>query len=688
MRHSLLTLDANAPRGFDHISELLPGHVAGGTFALWSENPAAGEAAVRPFEARVPVLLVTPDRGRPGLEHVSFSTYRLNLPEALREEAAGCCLTILDLIRAVADADDRGQSLAIDLARAAEDRRRLSQEFVAARTNLLQELAERRSAEQALRESEERYRMILDSVSDAILIHDPDTGAIIHVNRRMCELYRCTPNEAVDFSFGDMSANVPPYTQAEAITRMRLAAKGVPQMFEWLARDRLGHQFWADVAMRRADISGHPRVIVTVRDITGRKAEDESRRRMASQMQHTQRLESLGVLAGAIAHDFNDLLTVILGNLDLAMANLAKDASIRSYLQELDRAARQAADHCRQMIAYAGKGRFVIQKLDLNQLMQEMIYMLEVSVSKKSQLHYNFATDLPSIQADATQMRQVILNLVVNASEAIGERSGDVTIATGVMNCDRAYLANCLLGDEREPGVYVFLEVTDTGCGMEPAVLERVFDPFFSTKFAGRGLGLATVLGIVRGHAGVIRVTSEPNRGTSIQVLLPTLDPADSPGVDHGAPDAESSFWRGSGTILVVDDEEPVRTLTRHMLERMGFRVLLAGDGREAVQMFRDVEATGERIVCVLLDLTMPKMDGEETFRELYRVRKDVTVVLVSGYSEQELAERFAGIGLAGFLQKPYRLATLQHRLVALLRKDDADAATGGDSVSHAPAAC
>ena len=612
-------------------------------------------------------MLVSPSQKKPGLEHISFSTYRLNIPGAIRDEAGPFASSILDLMRTVADADDRGQSLAIDLARAAEDRRRLSQEFAAARGNLLQELAERRAAERALRESESRYRMILDSVSDAVFIHDSDTGAILQVNRRMCELYKCKPEEAINLSVGDMSANVPPYTQAEAIARMRLAAKGAPQVFEWHARDLQGNLFWIDVAMHRVDIDGRPRVIVTVRDISGRKTEEETKRHTFTQVQHTQRLESLGLLAGAIAHDFNNLLTSVLGNVDMASAYLAPAAPCRPYLQEIDHAARQAANLCGQLLAYAGKGIFAIQKLHLSLLVQEMVYMLEVSVSKKSVLRYNLAPHLPHVQADAAQMRQVILNLVVNASEAIAERSGYVAITTGVMHCDNACLADCLLGDTRKAGIYVFLEVADTGYGMDPATLDRIFEPFFSTKPDGRGLGLAAVLGIVRVHDGAIRVSSEPGKGTAVRVLLPALPATAADTGKEETPEETIPSWRGSGTVLVVDDEESMRDLARPILERMGFRVVLAGDGSEAVQVFRDMEAAGERIACVLLDLTMPHMDGEEAFRKLRRMRKDVTVVLASGYSEPAMAERFAGIGMDGFLQKPYRLASLQRKMADLL---------------------
>ncbi|MBE7560041.1 response regulator [bacterium] len=245
------------------------------------------------------------------------------------------------------------------------------------------------------------------------------------------------------------------------------------------------------------------------------------------------------------------------------------------------------------------------------------------------------------------------MNLIINASEAIGEASGVIVISTGAVECDRAYLAGSYIDEDLPPGLYVYLEVADTGCGMTPETLARVFDPFFSTKFTGRGLGLAAVLGIVRGHRGAIKVYSEPGRGTTFKVLFPASSrPVQNDAVRQPA----AARWRGVGLILVVDDEETVRTLARRMLERLGFTVLVASDGQEGVEIFRQ---HADEVRAVLLDMTMPHMDGEEAFRELRRIRPDVRVVLSSGYNEQDATNRFAGKGLAGFIQKPYCLEDL-----------------------------
>ena len=287
--------------------------------------------------------------------------------------------------------------------------------------------------------------------------------------------------------------------------------------------------------------------------------------------------------------------------------------------------------------------------------------MLEVSVSKKAILRYHFAAQLPPVEVDITQIQQILMNLVINASEAIGEKSGVISISTGAMKCDQDYLADTWLKQKLPEGIYVYIEVADTGCGMTSKTLECIFDPFFTTKFTGRGLGLAAVLGIVRGHKGTLKIYSEPGHGSTFKVLLPAAK-GEAPNLVISDP--AKKLWHGTGTILLVDDEETIRVLSKQMLERLGFRVLTAADGCEALTIFR---AQQQEIVAILLDLTMPHMDGEETFRELQRIKTEVPVIMSSGYNEQDIAQRFDGKGLAGFIQKPYRMAMLSQTLRATL---------------------
>jgi CheY-like chemotaxis protein len=307
------------------------------------------------------------------------------------------------------------------------------------------------------------------------------------------------------------------------------------------------------------------------------------------------------------------------------------------------------------MLAYSGKGKFVTENINLNQLLEEMLHMLEVSISKKAILRLNLTSPLPAVEADITQMRQIIMNLVINASEAIGDKSGVIAITTGYMDCGRDYLKDVWLDENLSDGLYVYLEIADTGCGMDKKTLAKIFDPFFTTKFTGRGLGMAAVLGIVRGHKGAIKIYSEPDKGTSFKILLPVSDrPAEIFNNESLKDD-----WRGEGTVLLVDDEETVRGIGTEMLKELGFTPLTANDGREAIEIFKNTPD----IAFVILDLTMPHMDGEQCFRELKQLKPDVKVIMSSGYNEQEVTQKFIGKGLAGFIQKPYKLSVFREAI-------------------------
>ena len=388
------------------------------------------------------------------------------------------------------------------------------------------------------------------------------------------------------------------------------------------------------------------------RDVSAMKSAAEERLQLERQLLHAQKLESLGVLAGGIAHDFNNILTAIIGNAEMALMKLNPESPVLENLARIEKAAARAADLARQMLAYSGKGRFVIEAIDLNRLVEEMGHMLEVSISKKAVTRYNLTRPLPAVNVDATQIRQIIMNLVINASEAIGDQSGVIAITTGWLEFDEACLHEFWLTDPIPAGLYVSLEIADSGCGMDKETLERIFDPFFTTKFTGRGLGMAAVLGIVRGHKGAIKVSSELGRGSSFKVLLPAGEkPAE---LFDGKAAVDS--WQGSGTALLVDDEETVRAIGVEMLKELGFDVITARDGREAVELFK----TGKEFRVVILDLTMPHVDGEQCFRELRRLHPDVKVIISSGFSEHEVTQKFVGKGLAGFVQKPYKLSTLR----------------------------
>jgi len=400
------------------------------------------------------------------------------------------------------------------------------------------------------------------------------------------------------------------------------------------------------------------RLVGVLQNITERRRAEEERRSLEAQVQQAQKLESLGVLAGGIAHDFNNLLMAILGNADMALGQLSEVSPVRPFLEEIETASRRAADLCKQMLAYSGRGRFDVKPINVDEIVEEMAYLLKTSIGKKVALNLHLEGSLPSVKADAAQMQQVVMNLITNASEAVGKESGAITITTGVMDCDHAYLGKSYLHEDQPEGMYVYVEVADKGCGMHDETLAKIFDPFYTTKFTGRGLGLAAVLGIIRSDNGAIMVDSEPGQGTTFRVLLPPIAEPAEPSIDQRATQAEQ--WRGSGTILLVDDEKPVRAIARRMLEKAGFDVLTAEDGQQAVEIYRE---NVDKVACVLLDFAMPHMDGEETFQKLRSVRDDVRVILSSGYSEEEVAGRFAKKRIDGFIQKPYRFATLNAKL-------------------------
>jgi len=440
-------------------------------------------------------------------------------------------------------------------------------------------------------------------------------------------------------------------------------ADGVTRRAESSFTSSFGRQVVFDCYLSRFEVNGRAYLLFVATDITLKKKQEETNRRLEAQMLHVQKLESLGVLAGGIAHDFNNILMAVLGNADLALARLAPESPARDNLQNIEQAARRAADLARQMLAYSGKGRFVIESLNLTAVVEEMTHMLEVSISKKAVMRFNFSPGLPSIEADATQIRQVLMNLVINASEAIGEQSGVIAINTGAMDCDSAYLSETWIDDRLPEGLYVYVEVADTGCGIEKEQIRKIFDPFFTTKFTGRGLGMAAVLGIVRGHKGAIKVYSEPGKGTIFKLLLPASQRAAN---RHASSQSAGPAWRGTGTVLLVDDEETLRALGKDMLQELGFTVLTAADGREALEIYRQ---NRDAIRCVILDLTMPHLDGEQAFRELRRIKPDVRVLMSSGYNEQEVTQKFVGKGLAGFLQKPYNLSEIGRKIQEILEE-------------------
>jgi PAS domain S-box-containing protein len=507
--------------------------------------------------------------------------------------------------------------------------------------------AGQRSPEE-LTDSEALWRSLIESHPDQVLIFDRD-GTIRFANRIM-------PGFREEDLIGrdGLEFVLPEHRERARAVLHQVWDAGVPADFEVPAYTLKGAVGWFYLRLAAIRREGKTvGLVASSRDISERKRAEQERAALDLKLQQKQKLESLGVLAGGIAHDFNNLLTGILGNANLARLEAPPGSVVTPYLDQIEHVCLRAADLCRQMLAYAGKGRFVLEHLDLNRLISDMMHLLQASIAKSAVLKPELGATLPAVRADASQLRQVVMNLVLNASEAIGGKSGVICLTTGVVRVGRDYIRNALLDPDFPEGEYVFLEVSDNGPGMAEEVKAKVFDPFFTTKFTGRGLGLAAVQGIVRVHKGAIKVYSEPGRGTTFKVLLPRVD---APPEEVPAAERVPADWRGEGTLLIADDEDTVRAVAARALEAAGFRVVVATNGREAIDQFRADPGTFR---LVLLDLTMPHPGGEDVFRELRQLRPDVRVLLMSGYAEQEVMTRFEGKGLAGFLQKPFQLPTL-----------------------------
>ena len=517
-------------------------------------------------------------------------------------------------------------------------------------------------AEAKLRESEERFRVLYEDNPSMYFTVDAN-GVVLSVNNFGAEQLGYRPEDLV----GKDVLLVFHEDDKEAVKRHLaecLASSSSVASWEFRKIHRDGSVLWVRERARTVmGADGKPIVLIVCENITDQRIAEEERRHLEEKIRHAQKLESLGLMAGGIAHDFNNLLVGILGNASQALSRLEEESPARADIQNLEKAADRAAELCKQLLAYSGRGRFEVQPLDLSELVQDLADLLEVAVPRKGLLRYELAPELPMVEADAAQIRQVLMNLVTNASEAMEGKAGTITVSTRVTRLDQALEGPVVA--TVPPGRYVCLEVADAGCGMDDEIVSKMFDPFFTTKFTGRGLGLAAVLGIVRGHEGGIDVHSYPGKGTTIQALFPC---SASHQVKRPRAVPKREVLRGSGMVLVVDDEEIVRDVAQQTLEQAGYRVLTASNGAKGVRVF--VENKDE-ISLVLLDMTMPGLGGEESFRMLRGIRGDIRVLLSSGYDEQEVTSRFESPAPDGFVQKPYRPADLLAKVRDILSAPD-----------------
>jgi len=382
-------------------------------------------------------------------------------------------------------------------------------------------------------------------------------------------------------------------------------------------------------------------------------------KKLEADIQHAQKLETLGVLASGIAHDINNLLLTILGNADIALYKLSSESPLYKFINNIKVASMRASGLTNQMLAYSGKGSFIVEPIDLNKLVDEMANLLKVSISKNIMLKFSFEENLPTIEADAAQIRQVVMNLITNASESIGENNGVIEVKTGVVKAD----TDSFFGKISQDLDYTYIEVLDTGCGMDEKTRKKMFNPFFTTKLTGRGLGLSVVNEIIHGHNGIINVHSEPQNGTRFTVFFPS---SGKPLKTEDKTDLMIDYTYGNGsTVLIVDDEEDVREVTKTMFETMNFKVYTASSGRAGIEFFRD---NNRKIDIVLMDMTMPNMNGEEVVRKIRKINAGVPIILSSGYSEHDVKQRLKVKDQAEFIQKPYQMKTLIKKIDMMMR--------------------
>ncbi len=447
---------------------------------------------------------------------------------------------------------------------------------------------------------------------------------------------------------------VAPELQTAEIEMALIETEATRSSSTFLQEIKIGSQ---TLNLRVTVFPGHSGFSLVMQDQTREINHERENRAYLEKLRHAQKLESLGVLAGGIAHDFNNLLMGILGNVSLAQMDLPRDSPACQCLDDIEHAAKRAADLSSQMLAYSGRGKFTSERVNATELIQNMANLLKAKASlpRSIELEYDLEPNLPEFLGDTTQIHQLLMNVILNASKSI-EGDGMIRIRSGNHFLDADEIAGCYLGSGILPGPWIHLSVEDNGSGMSQETLSRIFDPFFSTKFTGRGLGLAAALGIVRAHNGTLRVRSEPGQGTVFDIFLPpALEEEEPPAMNQTS--RFSATWNGSGIVLFVDDEETVRSVGKRLLSRMGFEVLLAQDGVEAVEVFSRYK---DMIGLVIMDMTMPRMDGREALEHIKKIAPEVRIVLSTGYSERDVAANFLSRGFDAFIQKPYNYRELK----------------------------
>ncbi|MDT8375612.1 MAG: response regulator [Mariprofundaceae bacterium] len=513
----------------------------------------------------------------------------------------------------------------------------------------------------ALAESEANHRVLLEHSPNPVGVHRD--GKWIYMNPAAVVLFAA---ESIEDVLGTPVLDyIHPEHHPMAIERMQIQMKenvAVPVVEEKLLRKN-GEMFIAEVQGSPVIFDGEPSFLTTCRDLSESRKYEEKNLLLQSQLEHSRRLESLGVLAGGIAHDFNNLLAAIMANAELARMEVKEPSPASEHFDNIEETCDQAAELCKQMLVYAGRSPHVMELLEINGLVQDMASLLRASLDKNIDLQLRLDEQLLSIEADKAQIQQVILNFIINAAEAIGSDAGNVRIRTGIMHADREFLDRQFNGTNLPEGKYVFVTIADSGCGMTDQTMRKIFDPFFTRKESGTGLGLSAVLGIIHGHKGVIEVVSKAGKGSKFRILLPRAYQAPGKKVILTS---EMDGWQGDGTVLVVDDDPAVRRVASLFLSHFHFEVLQAADGLEGLETFCKHQ---KKIVAVLLDITMPKLGGVDAMKRMREANPRIPVILVSGYSKVEIESLAEEDQPDMFVAKPFRAKDLKKALYKVLEK-------------------
>jgi two-component system CheB/CheR fusion protein len=595
------------------------------------------DGAGKPGSGREPAAAArTPDEARRieariGRLEKELASSRAHLEAVITEHEAAS--------EEIIAANEELQSLNEELEASKEELEAANEEL----TTVNQELQVRNTE---LERAREFAQGTIDTVRGSLVVLGPDLR-VIRANKSFYRTFQRSPEEVEHHFVYELEGG-----QLSVPTLRRFLDEVLPQDrtmedFEMQYESRSAGRRTLVLNARRFE--REDRILLAIEDVTEiRRAEEESR--------ESQKMEAIGYLAAGVAHDFNNLLTGIMGNASLLLNAAAADDPGKPALESIVSGGERAAELTRQLLAYAGKGRFYAERVDLSEVVMRTGRLIHQSIPPEVQIRMDLDTHLPLLLADPSQVQQVVMNLIINAAEAIGGAGGVVLVKTGRQTVTREPLPDLCPGEKVAPGEYVFLEVRDNGAGMDEQTIRRIFDPFFTTKFTGRGLGLAAVLGIVRQHKGAVQVHSVPGRGSSFRTLfaLEETPPAREVEGENG------KDLRGEGTVLVVDDEEMIRSFTRSTLESYGYKVLLAADGQEGVRLFQ--ERFGE-IGLVVLDLAMPGMDGPAVLERFREIRPDVPVLVCSGFGDLGVEARFAKNAIAGVIAKPYTVKQLARKV-------------------------